>query len=223
MGDRLKAMLRRWRNWQLRPRADTQERRIRARENLPDFIPGIQVNLVFRDAEAELQGLLCGTAVDVVFEGDGCPGRHLDLRDCHGPARAVPGRAVLQAASAARTRRARTLRPICPGRAAMRPASPAAAAGHAGPAGTGPRRHRVLRRDQPCRGEGARCVPLCVGRPRSRRVVFSHPPSMLLVPAATRPRARALIGAPAGHCASAAGTRCPDRWLGIHTLAKEDA
>jgi hypothetical protein len=161
MGERLKAMLRRRRNWQRRPRADTRERRIRARENLRDFIPGIQVNLEFRDAEAEVQGLLCRTAVDVVFEGDGCPGRHLDLRDCHGPARAVPGRAVLQAASAARTRRARTLRPICPGRTAMRPASAAAAAGHAGPAGTGLVATGFSAEISRAAAK-LRCVPLCV-------------------------------------------------------------
>src|SRR5260221_11173460 len=56
----------------------------------PGGVLGIQVNLVFRGAEAELQSLLRGTAVDVVFERDGCPSRHLDLRDCDGPARTGP-------------------------------------------------------------------------------------------------------------------------------------
>jgi hypothetical protein len=63
----------------------------------PAGVLGIQVNLVFRRAEAELQNLLCGTAVDVVFERDGCPGRQLDLRDCDGPARPVPGRCLVAA------------------------------------------------------------------------------------------------------------------------------
>ncbi len=37
----------------------------------PPGVPGVQVDLVFGGAEAELQGLLCRTAVKVVFERDG--------------------------------------------------------------------------------------------------------------------------------------------------------
>jgi len=37
MGEKLRAAMRRWREWRQRRRAEEQDRRIRARENLRDF------------------------------------------------------------------------------------------------------------------------------------------------------------------------------------------
>ena len=74
--------------WQPLPTAGATDSRLATRQVLPEnagrlagvvderahlgaepaSVLGVQVNLVFRGTEAELQSLLCGTAVDVVFD-----------------------------------------------------------------------------------------------------------------------------------------------------------